>query len=62
MSQYNDSWNKKWQAQMDKAHSELLSLLAQKRELEEEIRLIDLRTSMQLAMMELIASQIKPPE
>ncbi|MFN8397175.1 MAG: hypothetical protein U0176_21305 [Bacteroidia bacterium] len=47
---------------MDKAHSELLSLLDQKRELEEEIRLIDLRTSTQLAMMELIASQIKPPE
>lgn len=53
---------------MDKAHAELLELLGQKRaheqaleEVRRELALMDLRLEVQLALMGLIDSQIKPP-
>jgi hypothetical protein len=63
MSQKNqNSWNDKWQAQMDMAHAELLEMNELRESLEDLLSQINLNMRIQLAFMELIHSQIKPPE
>lgn len=55
-------WNEKWQAQMDRAHSELLELNALRETLEHMLSQVNLNLRVQIAFMELIDSQLKPPE
>ena len=63
MSQKNqNSWNDKWQAQMDKAHAELLEMNALREALEDSLLQVNLNLLIQIGFMELVNSQLKPPE
>ncbi len=47
---------------MDKAHAELLEMNALREALEELLSQVNLNLRIQIAFLELIHSQIKPPE
>lgn len=61
MSHNQDAWKEKWEAQVAKAHEDLGQMLAKKRLLEQQMEDLDTEMVMQLRLMELLTSQMKPP-
>ena len=62
LGENQNSWNEKWEAQMDKVHGDLLELNETYLAAERRLSQVHLEIRATLLLMELIAAQIVPPE